>query len=520
MLGHRKLNAEDYIAILKRRRWLIVLPVLIFPIISVGISLLLPAQYLSQTLVIIEEQKVPDQIAKSVVTTSLDQRLASMREQISSRSRIQPIIERYNLFPKSPNMDERVDLTRKAVTVKPIKSDISRIANLPGFFITFTYSDARTAQLVCSDITTLFVDANLKIRQDSAQGTTEFLRTQLEDAKRNLADQDAKLAAFQRQYGGKLPGQENSNLGMLTSLNTRLESTNEALARAQQDKSYQESMLTQQLQNLQIMSPSTPGTPAAQAPQVQQQELQTLLAQQADLTAHYTADHPDVIAINRKIAELRRKIAATPPPQPISASTAVSTAPRANEPIGILQLRAQIHSSEIGIQDKLREQQQLQRAIGEYQSRIEASPLVAEQYKDLTRDYDTAQRFYDDLLGKMNNTKMASDLEVRQQGEQFTVMDGANLPEAPTFPQRSLFIAGGIVVGLLFGLALAAFLEYKDTAMRTEQDIWAFTKLPTLAVIAYAGEIRNTAVKPSFIDRIKRLFSKKTPVETLVKAHG
>jgi uncharacterized protein involved in exopolysaccharide biosynthesis len=249
-------------------------------------------------------------------------------------------------------------------------------------------------------------------------------------------------------------------------------------------------------------------------------ELQTLLNQQADLTAHYTADHPDVKAINNKIAELRRKIAQTPPPQPITPGAAVSTAPRLNEPIGILQLRAQLRSSDIGIQDKIREQAQLQRAIGEYQSRIESSPLVAEQYKDLTRDYDTAQRFYDDLLGKMNNTKMASDLEVRQQGEQFTVMDGANLPDAPTFPQRSLFIAGGIVVGLLFGLALAAFLEYKDTAMRTEQDIWAFTKLPTLAVIAYAGEIRNTAVKPSMIDRIKRIFSKKTPVEALVKAHG
>src|ERR1700729_1315537 len=148
MLGHRKLNVDDYLAILKRRRWLLIIPLLIFPLIGFGITFLIPAEYVSQTLVLIEEQKVPDDLVKPVISSSLDSRLASMREQILSRSRIQPIIERYDLFSgRGLSLDDRVEMTRKNIVVKPIESTISRAGGLPGFFISFTAGDARTAQL-------------------------------------------------------------------------------------------------------------------------------------------------------------------------------------------------------------------------------------------------------------------------------------------------------------------------------------------------------------------------------------
>jgi polysaccharide chain length determinant protein (PEP-CTERM system associated) len=515
MLGHRKLNVDDYLAILKRRRWLIAIPVVIFPFIAYGITFFIPAQYVSQTLILIEEQKIPDDIARSVMSSSLDSRLASMREQILSRSRLEPIIKTYSLYP-SKSAEERIDLTRKNIGIAPIHSAVARSGGLPGFFISYTAGDARTAQLVCGEITTLFMNENLRARQDAAQGTTDFLKQQLEDAKRKLDDNDAKLAAFQRQYIGKLPGQENTSINMLTSLNGQLEASTQALTRMEQDKDFNQTMLAQQLQIQNAANAAGSTTSTYYAGQAEQAELQALIAQEAELSTHYTADYPDVIAIHRKIADLRKKIAAIPPPTTVT--TATNTGPSRYDSPSVQQLRAQIRSSTLGIEATKLEQAKLQQAIRLYQERIESSPLVEEQYKDLTRDYDTSVKFYDGLLNQMNHSKMATDLEREQQGEQFRVMDEPNLPEGPTYPNRDLFAFGGGAVGLALGLMLAAFLEYRDTALRTEQDVWAFTHLPTLAVIAYSGEIVAQRQKPSVFTRLKGLLSRKGPKEELSKA--
>ncbi len=503
MLGHRSLNPQDYIDILKRRGWIVLIPLLLLPILAYAFSYTIPPQFLSQTLVLIESQKVPDTLVKPVISSDLDSRLASMKEQILSRSSIQPIIDRYNLYGASKmTMDERLDTARKNIDIKPITSEVSHSGGLPGFFISFKAGDPRTAQLVCTDITSLFVAENLRDRSDSAEGTVSFLRSQLGDAKRTLDEQDAKLAAFQRQYFGRLPGEEATNGSMLTSLNTQLEAANQALARMQQDKSYAESLLAQQTAT-QTPQPTSSGTIATGPTSSPQQiELQTLLSQRADLLTHYTPDYPDVIAIDRKISELRRQIVRSPAQ---AAQTSAPGAPSRFDSPGVQQLRAQLRAAEIGIDEKRREQADVQNNIREYQARIESSPQVEEQFKELTRDSQTAQAFYDDLLAKMNTSKMATDLEKRQQGEQFHVMDAANLPEAPFSPKRSVFAIGGLAAGFALGLLIVALLEYRDTALRSERDVWAFTQLPTLAFIAYAEEIpqrkRRGAISRFFFRR-------------------
>jgi uncharacterized protein involved in exopolysaccharide biosynthesis len=141
-----------------------------------------------------------------------------------------------------------------------------------------------------------------------------------------------------------------------------------------------------------------------------------------------------------------------------------------------------------GIAQKKRDQAAIQAQLHQYQERVASSPEVEEEYKAITRDNQTAQLFYDDLLGKMNQSKMATDLERRQQGEQFRVMDEPNLPESPSSPKRPVYIMGGLAAGLFLGLLIVGTLEYLDTAVRSERDIWAFTKLPTLGVIALTGE--------------------------------
>src|SRR6202789_4006866 len=200
MLGHRPLILEDYFAILKRRGWMVIIPALLMPIIAVAITYRLTPVYTSQTLVLIEPQTVPDTYVKPIIAEDLDSRLASMKEQILSRSRLEPIIERFNLGAAGMDMDDKVATTRKDIAITPIHSEIQGAGGLPGFFISFTASDPHTAQLVCREITSLFVSENLEARQQSAEGTTQFLKGQLDQAKANLDSQDQKLADFQKQY--------------------------------------------------------------------------------------------------------------------------------------------------------------------------------------------------------------------------------------------------------------------------------------------------------------------------------
>jgi polysaccharide chain length determinant protein (PEP-CTERM system associated) len=501
MLGHRALTLQDYSTILKRRWWIIVIPAIIFPIVGFGITFFVQPEYMSQTLVLVEQQKVPESYVKAIVTEDLNGRLATMKEQILSRSRLQPIIERFNLFANSKlSMDDRIDLTRKNIGIAPIQSEIARTNGLPGFYISFKAGDPRTAQLVCGEIQSLFVSENLSDRAVSAAGTTDFLKGQLADAKAKLDEQDAKMRKFQQTYVGKLPGAEASNINMLTTLNTQLDATTQALARLEQNKSYVESMAALQQQN----QASQMGEHGGSTPQGRLGELQQLQAQEADLTSRYTDDYPDVVSVRRKIRELREQIAKAP--APVAEKTATSSTPKPLDSIAALQLHTQLRSMDQEILQKKRDQASIQTQLHLYQERVASSPEIEEEYKSITRDNQMAQTFYDELLNKIQTAKMAVDLEKRQQGEQFRVMDEPNLPESPSSPKRPVYVAGGLAAGLFLGLLIVGTLEYMDTAVRSERDIWAFTKLPTLGVIAFTG-----GPEPGESKSKRRWFGRRTP---------
>ena len=508
MLGHRTLNVDDYIAILKRRWWIIAIPAVILPIITAGATYFITPQYQSKTLVLIDQQKVPTAFVGPVVTEALASRLANMTEQILSRSSIEPIINQYNLYgDEHLSMDARVDLTRKAIFIEPVQSSIARSNGLPGFNILFTAKDPHTAQQVCAQITGLFTGANLKQRQASAEDTTAYLQEELDGAKRNLDDLDGKISAFQREHAGGLPEDESNNMSIISALNSRLEATTGQLQSLEQNKSVGQTLLAQQ-----VDSGPAPVS-VSQTPQILQRQLDDLLAQQADLEAHYTPDYPDVKAIHRKVDDKRKEIAAAAiaPPAPV-----VAPSPNRPDSANVVSLRAQLRGLDQAIQTKHKEQDDLQAQIRSYQGRVQASPEIAAQFKELTRDYDTAQAFYTQLLQKKNASQMTTDLEHRMEGETFTVLDPASLPADPTYPKQSVFAMGGLGSGLALGLLIVGLLEYKDTALLTERDVWEFTQLPTLAVIAWS-EGAAEAKQPG---RLKRLFGRKPPKDLLADASG
>jgi uncharacterized protein involved in exopolysaccharide biosynthesis len=257
----------------------------------------------------------------------------------------------------------------------------------------------------------------------------------------------------------------------------------------QENETFLQAMISQQTHELQGLEPGS-GISADE----RQKELKTLIAQKQELEALYTPDHPDLLAISRRIADLQAEIAhASAEPAPKAAPAPVTR----HDPPQLLQLKAQLRGVQQSMAAAKQEQTRLQQKIRTYESRIESSPLVEEEYKQVTRDHDTALQFYNSLLTKMNESSMATALEQRQQGEQFRVMDAPNLPDAPTFPNPLIFAGGGFAVGLFLGLLIAGLLEYRDTSLRNERDIWAFTKLPTLATISHIDGLPKPDKPPS-----------------------
>lgn len=488
-MTERELTPADYLAMLRRRWILIAACAVVGAPLAYGISLFLPSQYVSQTLVLVDQQTVPTDFVRPVDTTNIGQRLASMQQQILSRTRLEPMIRQFGLYANDANrasMDTLVARLQKAIEVTPVQPMAqTQATNLPGFFVKVTLGNPRTAQQVCTAITSMFIEQSLSLRQQHSQDTTRFLSQQLDDAKTQLDQQDAKLAAFKSRYIGSLPDEEQMNLNLLTGLTTQLDAATQALARAQQDKTFAESMLAQQLAAWQEAQ-------TGRNPDTLEQQLAVLQTQLSGLEARYTEDYPDVIKTKNDIAALQKKVAEN---EGAKGVTDPSKAPRSSvEPAQITQLRGQIHALEQTIAEKSKDQEQIKQQIKLYQDRVQSSPVVEEQYKELTRGYQTALDSYNELQKKRGESAMATELERQQEGEQFRVLDPANLPDQPSYPNRLLFTTGGLAGGLALGLGIAILLEMRDTSMRTERDIEFVLKLPVLALVP---DIKLFSGKPS-----------------------
>jgi len=199
------------------------------------------------------------------------------------------------------------------------------------------------------------------------------------------------------------------------------------------------------------------------------------------LQSNYTDDYPDVIKAKNDIAALQKKIAESEGPD--KASVANRGPKMSTEPAQIIQLRAQIHNDDMMIAAKTKEQEQIRKQIGVYQARVQSSPAVEQQYKELTRGYQTASDSFNDLQKKLTDSQQAVNLERKQEGEQFVVLDPANLPDKPTFPNRPMFALGGLAGGLGLGLGIAFLLEMKDSSFKTERDVEFALHLPVLAMV-------------------------------------
>lgn len=483
-------NWGKYWQLLCRRRWFLALPAFTIWLSVWAGSWFLPAVYRSETLILVEQQKVPEQYVISNVAADLQQRLQNMTQQILSRTRILRIMDQFNLYSKEQKRltsDELVERMRKDISTELVQ-DPNRRGDVTAFKVSFLSHDPHMAQQVTNQLSSLFIEENLKVRQQQSENTTEFLNIQLREARDNLAKQEAKVKDFKSRYLGELPGQVQSNVQILSGMQSRLEQEMEALGHAKQQSVYLESLLGQ-WKSLQTNLQMGKGT-SIQPPPVIEQELNRLRGQLADLSAHYTDRHPDVRKLKDQITKtekMKKQLEANlqaakinPVAQDDSHSSGYAE-PQAFSPM--MDVESQLKANRLEVENRQQSIEALEKQIDSYQGRLNTTPLREQQLADLTRDYDQSRKSYEQLLAKRDQSEMATDLEKRQQGEQFRVLDPANLPQKPYSPNRLKLNLVGLVAGLVFGISALAVAEVKDDRIYSKEDFKNILTAPVLAEI-------------------------------------
>ena len=494
MIPGKKYGPEDFLRMVWHRRWLVIAPFLLTAVGTAAVSSQLPNVYKSQTMILIVPQRVPENYVAATITTPLEDRLQIISEQILNRTRLERIIQEFNLYEKERKVMIMEDVFEQMRT-KDIKVNIvpgrSRRNDASAFTVSFQSNNARTAMLVTERLATLFINENLQDRSVLADVTSQFLEEQVQDAKRRLTEHEKKLEAYRRANQGTLPTELQSNLQGIQTAQNQIHTLQESLLRDQDRKS----ALERQIQDLQLATPAAAAPPVTLAPgadpataagQTAAQRLEAARMALTGMEMRLKAEHPDIVRLKKGIRDLEREAEKEAMQRPISDATPAATGVSVAEAARLSRISAlqgEVNSINRRLTAGQQEQQRLSDLMATYQRRVEATPARESELVALMRDYDTLQRMYTDLLTKNEASKVAANLEKKQIGEQFKVLDGARLPERPISPDRIRMNLMGATAGLALGLALVFLLEWRDTSLRTEADVLTALSLPVLAIV-------------------------------------
>lgn len=503
--GSEQPDIHRYLNVVRRRHMHFLIPLLLGWLAVWGAGWVLPPRYESSTLILVEQPSMPSDYVAPNVSEDLQDRLQSITQQILSRTRLLSIIDRLHLYGEGRNQstpDQRVNLMRKDIDIQLVHREDQK--GITGFTISYKGTNPQIAQQVTGELTDLFIDENLKARQQQSENTTSFIESQLANASASLAEQEAKVRDYEAKHEGDLPSQQASNLQILSGLQAQLQSEQDALNNAKQQGIYYQAMIGQ-YRALSGTSGTGDGGPAS-LPAIDQQ-LDTLRSRLANLSSHYTDRHPDIQSLKAEIAKtekMRDQILADPKDKGESGDQA-SGAPVArdmsyrSQNSAVLQLESQQQANKLEIANRERSIVSLKARINEYQTRLNSEPARAQELADLTRGYDQSKANYDDLLKKKNGSAMATSMERMQQGERFSMLDPPSLPMRPSSPDRLQLSGIGLGIGLALGLIVVGGFELMDDRMHYEKEIKAL--LPT-AIISEIPEILTPSDEGSSKRRI------------------
>lgn len=502
---------SEYWEIARRRRWFILLPLFACWAIACVGSWLVPSTFQSEALILVEQQKVPDKYVLPNVSVSLQDRLQSMTQQILSRTRLESTINRFHLYETHGRLpfsqsEDPVDQMRKDIKIDLVEAP-DKPGELTAFKIRYSAATAQLAQQVNSELTSLFIEENLKSQEQLSESTTAFLESQLADAKAKLEEQEAKVRAFKASHFGNLPSQLESNVQILNGLQSQLQNTQQALDQANQQRLYLES-LQQEYQSIQASLSG--GDATASSPATLDKDLADLRRQLQEARLKYTDDYPDIIRLKDKIAtieKMKQDIDAEAASDQKSAKSAGEFDPAAAASVEhgsaspMMQIQSQLKANHLEIQNYQQRQKQIESDIAAYRARLNLTPETEQELAEVSRGYEESKANYNSLLQKQNDSQLATSLEQRQQGEQFRILDPPNLPTRPSTPNHLLISLAGLLFGLVAGFGLAAGLEITDVRVRQEKDLEDVVPVGVLVGIPHldiAGEDRTRILRRRF----------------------
>lgn len=464
--------------------------------VSMAVLFSLPRVYTADALVLVESQKIPENFVTSTVQTGLEARLDQLKQQVLSRERLWTLIQELNLYPglrKAKTREEVLEAMRHDIT---IGLERGWSANRPGAFrVSYRAFSPKIAADVANRVGNFFITENLREREQEANGTSQFLESQLETAKTNLQEQEGKLREFKMTYNGELPEQEIGMLAANGQNKAELLGIQDSIGRAQQNKLILASSLTmaedsvsrlqelarrQALQDSSYIAPTAPGQPAPQGPRA---ELERVRAKLSTLRLRYRDTYPEVQVLLQEEAALQKAVKQETAERagdsggsgnkhlPTAASFANSDPALVTEKEKVASLKSQIALTDREIDDLEKRRERVLRDVGSVQSRMDKLPMREQQLASLTRDYEASKANYKSLLDKKLAAEMAANMERWQKAERFVMLDVARVPEKPTSPNRPVFMSGGVLLSLALAAGIAFLLETRRNVFLGEWEL-------------------------------------------------
>ena len=487
---------DEYWAMVVRRRWWILGPLFLGWLIVFASAWVIPPKYTSDTVILVEGQKVPQQFVTPNVQVDLEERLQSITQQVLSRSRLLSIINTLHLYQglffSTP--DDQIIQMRKDIKIDLVQTPPApgKPAELTAFKIAYTADKPQIAQQVNTQLAGLFIDENVRASQQQSESTTSFLDSELTSAAAALAAQEKKIREYEAAHMGELPDQLQSNLQILNGAQAQLQAAIDARDKALQQQAYLNSLATQ----YDAMG-ITEGTPAPGA--ASSQQLEAMRGELATLESKYTPDHPDVKKLKEIIARMEQSQKSAQDTK--SDSDAQDAASGATSPAQmqamtpVMQIQSQLRANKLEIQTQEARIAKIEAKVNEYQARLNATPGRQQELADIMRNYDESKKNYDGLLGKTMQSSLATSLSRRQQGDQFRIIDPPSLPDKSSFPDRFKFSLAAVAIGMGLAFVFGVGSEFLDDRIRSEADLLDAAQLPVLVEIPPLPTDREIAAK-------------------------
>jgi polysaccharide chain length determinant protein (PEP-CTERM system associated) len=476
------LNIGYYLTLVSRHRWYIIVPFSLAMIVGIVLSIKLPKIYESSTMILVQPQRVPEKIVTPVVGTDFYYRINTLSQQILSRSNLERIINKFKLFDNQQARgmldEEKIEILRKQIRVEVGRLKDKLDTN--SFSIAFQDEDPQTAMKVANGLAEFFIEENLKLREDQAIGTTDFLESELKTMRKRLEEVEGSLREFRANHSGTLPDELEANLRVLDRLNAQLGQKEDNLRSTRTSLVAVESDAAVSLSEMRAAARLS--EMRAGIKEDEEKNPVKLRERLSEMMSRYTEQHPDVIRLKALIEKLESEFAARPNPKSAQSPKISSDSSPEGGNIGSMHIRQRIELSG-AIKAAEADIAKIKQAIGVYQKRVEETSKYGQELINLQRDYDNMRHSYNSLLNRKLEADIAVNMEKMQKGEQFVVIDAARLPQKPVYPNLNKLFASTIAVGLGLGAGLIFLLEMLDVSVRRLDKLEEDIGLPVLTMV-------------------------------------